>query len=70
MKAFDRRGGSSTRPEKKRIYILRAALHVDVGYAPFSSDDSVHRPSNLKEGGGWPASLLLVPLLGLRLSVF
>jgi len=26
----------------------RAALHVDVGYAPFASDDSVHGPSNLK----------------------
>lgn len=49
MKAFDRRA-SSTRPENRR-----AALHVDVGYAPFASDDSVHRPSNLKEGGaGFP----------------
>lgn len=54
MKAFDRRGltgqGLALDLKKKRIYILRAALHVDVGYAPFSSDDSVHRPSNLKEG--------------------
>ncbi|KAI3664704.1 hypothetical protein L1987_89521 [Smallanthus sonchifolius] len=34
--------GSSTRPENGR-----AALHVDVGYAPFASDDSVHRPTFL-----------------------
>ncbi|KAI3666089.1 hypothetical protein L1987_89426 [Smallanthus sonchifolius] len=36
------RSGSSTRPENGR-----AALHVDVGYAPFASDDSVHRPTFL-----------------------